>query len=132
MSDLRTGINELKSDFFKSSSTDLRYNRFSQQDNSLFDSNTTSSDHNKIILNNSIMRESSNRSNIFFSKIRESAGIIFGTLISSFSNSINLFVKFSSMMESFITSSRNSPSYSGWMPWSNTTNSPITSMSLLR
>jgi hypothetical protein len=132
VSNLGTGVNVLKSDFLKSSSIDLGDNRFPQETDSLLRANTTSSDHNEVILDNTIMRESTHRSDILLSQIRESRGIVLNTTGSRLSYSVNLLVQFSSVMETEITSSGDSPPYSSWMPRSNTTNSSVTSMSLLR
>jgi len=59
VSNLGTGVNELESDLFKSSPVDLGYNRFPQKTDSLFRTNATTSNHDEVILDNTIMRESS-------------------------------------------------------------------------
>lgn len=116
---------------FHGVSSSLGDNRLSQKDDSLLGSNTSSLDHDEIVVNDTIMRESSHRSDILLSKIIEGRSIVFNSINGSFSHSVDLLVEFSSVMETEITSSGDSPSYSSWMPRSDTSDSSVTSMGFL-
>ena len=78
------------------------------------------------------MGEPTHRSDVLLSQVGESGSIVLNATGSSLSHSVHLLVQFSSVMETEITSSGDSPPYSSWMPRSNTTYSSVTSMGLLR
>lgn len=77
------------------------------------------------------MRETTQRSDIFISQISISRGIILHTRDSAFSNSVDFFVHFSSMVITHLTSSRNRESDSSRMPRTHTTHFSITSVGFL-
>jgi hypothetical protein len=121
-------IDEFKVDFFLSGSSNLRDQRLSQHNNFLLGSNATSLNHDEIVLDNSVVRESSDGSNLFISNILGGGGRIGQSTIR---NSVNFFVHFSSMVITQLTGSGNSERNSGWMPSTNTSYFSKTSMGFL-
>lgn len=130
MTNLTAGVNELQSDLFHGVSAGLRDDGFSEEDDSLLGTHTTSSDHEEIMVDHSIMGESSHRSDVLLSQIIESGSIVLDSTDSSLTHSVDLLVQLGSMMESEVTSSRDSPSDSSRVPSSNTSHSSVTSMGL--
>ena len=101
---------------------------FTEKNESFFRTNTTSFDNDEIISYNTIMRETSHRSNIFLCDINLCCCTIFGSTSFSFSHSIYFFINFSSMEITILTSSSNSPCNTRWMPSTNTSYFSVTSM----
>jgi len=71
------------------------------------------------------MRETSHRGDGFISQILSSRSV---TWIISFTDSINFFIHFSSVVITQLTGSSDGKSNSGWMPSSDTSYSSVTSM----
>merc|ERR1719481_1800320 len=101
---------------------------------SLLGTNATSLQHDEVLLDFSIVRETSHWINRLVRQVIFSSCIVFHQLsvlhLESLSNSVNLFVDFSSVMVSLLTSSWNSELNSAWMPSSDTSNLPQTLVSL--
>lgn len=125
VSQFRWSINEFQVDLFHLYSLSSRVESFSQNQSSLLGSYTTSFDNEEIVSDKSVVRESSERVDIFLGQIVFSGSVV---SFSSFTNFVDSFVNFSSMMETVITSSGNGPRNLGWMPCSNTTDFSQTSM----
>ena len=131
MSKFAGSINEFQIDFLKSSSIDLREQRFSQHKDSLLRSNAASFDHDEVILNDSVMREPSEGCDILLREIIVCGGIVLSTSSGTLSESEDLLVHFGSVMVTRLTGSGNSPSDSFWMPGTDTTDLAVPSMGLL-
>jgi hypothetical protein len=116
MSNLRTSVNELKSDLLQSSPINQRDNRLPQQTYPLLRANATPPNHNEVILHHSIMGEASQRSDVLFSEIREGRSIVLDATVGSLAHPVNLFVEFGSVVEPMVTCPRHSPPDSSWMP----------------
>lgn len=128
VSDLGAGINKFEGDLLKSGSGDSGNDGLSDETDSLLRSNATTLDHDEVVINHTIMGEATDRGDGLLSQIREGGG---GVLISSLTNSVDLLIELSSMMETLVTGPGDSPPDSSGMPRSNATNSPVTSMGLL-
>jgi len=102
----------------------------SQEDGSLSGSDNTTSDHQEVVVNNTIVRETSKRGNVLFINISFSGSVVLNTVNSTSSNSVDLLVNFSSGVVTVLTSSSACPSDGSWMPSSNTTDLSETSMGL--
>jgi len=126
---LTGGIDELKVDLFKSSSTDLRNQTLSQDQSSLLGTNTATLDENEILLDNTVVGETSQRSDTLFGQISSSGSVVSTTVVSDTgTDSVDFLVHFSSVVITLLTSSGNGESYSGRMPSSDTSDSSKTSM----
>jgi len=82
------------------------------------------------VVNNTIVGETSKRSNVFLINISFSGGVVLDTINGTSTNSVDLLIYFSSVVITELTSSSASPSDCSWMPSSNTTDFSETSMSL--
>jgi len=116
MSHFTAGIDELQADFFHGISGSLRNDGLSEENDSLFRSDTSSLDHDEVMVDDTIVGESSQRSDVLFSQVIESGSVVLDSSDCSLSDPVDLFIEFSSVMESEITSSRDSPSDSSRMP----------------
>jgi hypothetical protein len=85
-------IDELKVDGFQIFSGSRYNDGFSQKNESLLGSNTASFKNNEVIIDNTIVRESTQRSNVLFGDIGVSGSIVLGSTSCSLSDSVNLFV----------------------------------------
>merc|ERR1711953_768948 len=106
----------------------------SQSQNTFLRSNTTSLDHNKVLFDQTVMRESSHRIDGFICQIIIGGGIIFHKLaiphVESITDVVDLLIDLGTMMVAFLTSSCHSILDSARMPSTNTSNLAKTFMSL--
>lgn len=116
---LRRGINPLEGDLFKLSSRGLRIDGLSEGNDSLLWTGNLTLQHNKVFINNTIVREASKRGDSLFSDIKVSRSVL---LVVSLSNSVDLLVDFGSVVETALTSTWDSSGNTGRMPCSNTGN----------
>jgi len=131
VTDLTGGIDELEVDLFKSGSANLRNQTLSEEEDSLFGTNTATLDQDEIFVDNTVVWETSERSDSLFSQIGSGGGVVASTFVSDTStNSVDLLVHFGSVVVTELTSSGNGESNSGRMPSSDTTNLSETSVSL--
>jgi len=105
VSELGGSIDEVKSNLLTSSDRGLRMKRLSQRDGSLLAPNSTSLEHKPVVVDNTIMRESSKRRDRLLGQINF-GGRRFG--ITSLSNSVDFLVHLRSVMISVLTSTSNS------------------------
>jgi len=96
----------------------------SQSDNPLLGSNTTALDHDKVIVDLSVMGEASHRSDGLLCWIKLGGSIVFDQLtifgMHTLSDTVDLLIDLSSMVITFLTSSGNSELDTTRMPGSNT------------
>jgi len=125
------GIDELKVDLFKSGSANLRNQTLSQDKGSLLGTNTTSLDDDEVLLDNTVMGETTQRSDGLFGQIGRSGGVVSTTFVlNTNTDSVDFLVHFSSVVITQLTSSGNGESYSSRMPSSDTSDFSETSMGL--
>jgi len=131
VTDLGGGIDELKGDLFHGSSRDLRNQTLSNDEGSLLGTNTATLDDDEILLNNTVMGETTQRSDSLFSQIGSSGSIVSTTFVSDTNtDSVDFLVHFGSVMITVLTGSGNGESNSGRMPSTDTSDSSETSMGL--
>jgi len=131
VSHLGGGIDELKVDLFKSGSANLRNQRFSQDKSSLLGTNTTTLDEDEVFSDNTVVGETTQRSDGLFSQIGSSGGVVSTTFIlDTNTNSVDFLVHFSSVVVTQLTGSGDGESYSSRMPSSDTSDLSETSMGL--
>jgi len=131
VTDLRGGIDELKVNLFKSSSGNLGNQTLSKDESSLLGTNAAALDDKEILLNNTVVGETTQRSDALFGQISSSGSVVSTTFVSDTNtDSVDFLVHFSSMMVTQLTGSGNGESYSGRMPSSDTSDLSETSMGL--
>jgi len=124
-------IDELKVDLFKSSSANLGNQTLSQDQSSLLGTNTATLDEDEVFSDNTVVGETTQRSDGLFSQISSSGSVVSTTFVlNTNTDSVDFLVHFSSVVVTQLTSSGNGESYSGRMPSSDTTDLSKTSMGL--
>ena len=103
--------------------------RLAESDDSLSGTHDRTLDHDPIVVDNTVVRETTHRSNGLFGKIRFS-GSRLG--ITSSTNTVDLLVDHSTVMVTVLTSTGNSEVNTGRMPSTNTSNLTKTTVSLTR
>mmetsp|Transcript_10396 Transcript_10396/g.12623 ORF Transcript_10396/g.12623 Transcript_10396/m.12623 type:complete len:212 (-) Transcript_10396:515-1150(-) len=127
MTELGRGIDELEVNILESHTTGVCKKSLTESNDTLLDTDNTSTYHNPIFIHATIMRKSTHWGNTLFGKIslsRSRFGITF------LSNTEDLFVNFSTMMVSILTSTCYGGGYTHWMPCTNTSYLTKTTMSL--
>jgi hypothetical protein len=128
---LAGSIDELQSDIFECSSASLWEKTLSQNNNSLLGSDAASLNQDEIVVNNTVMGETAQRSNGLLSQIGSGGSIVLSSFIfNTSSDSVDLLVDFGSVVITVLTSSGDAVPDSGWMPASDATNSSKTSVGL--
>jgi len=124
-------INEFKVNLFKVTSSSLGEDGSSKHDDLLFGSNDTSFNHKEVISDYSVMGETSHGGDDLIGQISVGGSIVIASSSGSFSNSVDLFVHFSSVVITELTSSGDGISNSGWMPGSDTSDLSVPSVGFL-
>jgi len=125
------GIDELKVDFFGMDSSDLGEEGSSEHEDSFFGSYDASFNHEEIVSDHSVVGESSHGGDGLVGEILGGGSIVGASSSGSFTESVDLFVHFGSVMVSQLTGSGDIPSYSSRVPGSDTSDLSVTSMGFL-
>jgi hypothetical protein len=125
------GIDELEVDLFEGSSGDLREQALSEDDSSLLGADTATLDQDEIFIDNTVVGETTEGSDVLFGQIVGSGGVVGLFVISDTdTDSVDFLVHFGSVVITSLTSSGNLESNSGRMPSTDTTDLSETSMGL--
>jgi len=125
------GIDELKVDLFKSGSANLGNQRLSQDKGSLLGTNATTLDDDEVFSDDTVVGETTQRSDGLFSQISSSGSVVSTTFVlNTNTDSVDFLVHFSSVVITQLTGSSNGESYSSRMPSTDTTDLSETSMGL--
>jgi hypothetical protein len=125
------GIDELEVDLFEGSSRDLREQALSEDDSSLLGADTATLDQDEIFIDNTVVGETTEGSDVLFGQIVGSGGVVGLFVISDTdTDSVDFLVHFGSVVITSLTSSGNLESNSGRMPSTDTTDLSETSMGL--
>lgn len=128
---LTGGIDELKVDLFEGSSGNLGNQTLSQEDGSLLRSDTATLDEDEIFSDDTVVRETTQRSDVLLSQISSSGSVVSTTFISDTdTDSVDFLVHFSSVVVTELTSSGDLESNSGRMPSTDTSDLSETSVGL--
>merc|ERR1719199_810071 len=130
VTNLGGGIDELDFGVKNSEGRCLWEHCLSNGDNSLSWSHDSTSDHDEVLVDNTVVRESTNWGDVFNMRILLSGGVVGSTSRGTSSNSVDLLVDLGSVEVTLITSSSNSPLNGRWMPSTDTGNLSETSMGL--
>jgi hypothetical protein len=126
------GIDRFQVDLFQIFSFVVGQQWFSENDWSLSDTHAGSLDHDKVVLDFTVVWEASDWIDGFFSQIRYGGTVVhvdlavFGLVAGT--QSVDLFVDFDSVVVAFLTASSNGVTNSRWMPSTNTSNLSETSV----
>jgi len=125
------GIDELEVDLFKSSSGNLREQALSEDDGSLLGADAATLDEDEIFIDDTVVGETTQRSDVLFGQIVGSGGVVGLFVVSDTdTDSVDFLVHFGSVVITVLTSSGNLESNSGRMPSTDTTDLSETSMGL--
>jgi len=130
VTELGGSIDESQSDLFLGSSGGSLVDLVSENEWSGLGTDATSLDHNVVVVNDTVMWESSQWGNVLFSQIVFGGSVVQNTFIGGLTDSVDFLSWFSSVVITELTCSGDSPSGSFWMPGTNATNSSVTSMGL--
>jgi hypothetical protein len=131
VSHLGGGIDEFKINLFEVGSLSLGEDGSSEHQDLFLGSNDTSLNHQEVISNNSVMRESSHRGDDLVGQVVVGGGVVIASSSGSFTDSVDLFVHFSSVVVSELTGSGDGVHNTGRMPCSDTSDFSVTSMGFL-
>ena len=126
---LAGGIDELEVDFLEGSSRNLRKKRLSEGDDSLLGSHNTTLEHDEVLVDLTIVWETTHRSDGLLGQIVLGHSVV-GILADGLTDSVDLLVDLSSVVETILTSSSNGEADSGWMPRTNTSDLSLASVGL--
>lgn len=128
MAQLGSGIDELGDNGFQMASGSGSSHAFSQKDESLLGTNAAALDEDEVVSDNTIVRETSHRSNVLFSQICISGGVVLGSTSLAFTDSVDLLVELGSVVVAELTSSSDAPGDTGRMPGTDTSDFSVTSV----
>jgi len=134
VSEFGGGIDGFQVDLFQIFSFVVGQQWFSENDWSLSDTHARSLDHDKVVLDFTVVWEASDWIDGFFSQIGFGGTVVhvdlavFGLVAST--QSVDFFVDFNSVVVTFLTASGNGVGNSGWMPSTNTSDLSETSVCL--
>jgi len=134
VTELGGGIDGFQVDLFQIFSFVVGQQWFSENDWSLSDTHARSLDHDKVVLDFTVVWEASDWIDGFFSQIGFGGTVVhvnlavFGLVAGT--QSVDLFVDFNSVVVTFLTASGNGVGNSGWMPSTNTSDLSETSVCL--
>jgi len=130
MTHLGSGINESQINLLKGSSGLSGKERFSQDENSLLATDTTTFDHKELLIDDTVMWETTHWGDVLVSEIVLGGTVVLATSRGGLTDSVDLLVDFSSVMVTELTRSGDGVQNVGWMPGTDATDSSETSMSL--
>jgi len=130
------GVDEFKIDLFQSCSLRVGQQALSQSENSLLRPNTATLDHQKVIVDLSVMRETAHWSDTLFCQVILRRRVVDDLLaildVNTFSDSVDFLVHLSTMMVALLTSTGDGELNARWMPGSDTSDFPQTLVRLPR
>lgn len=81
----------------------------SEEKESLLGTDATSLQDEEVLSDDTVVRETTQRSNVLFSDIEFGGGVVLDSAAFTLSDSVDFLVKFGSVEETFLTGSGNSP-----------------------
>jgi len=136
MTELGGSVDPFQVDLLESSAFGVRDERLAKGENSLLGSDAAALEHNKVVLDFTVVRETTHRSDGFVCEIGLSCSVVldeFATvLVDSFTDSVDLLVDLGTVMVTLLTRSGDRVGYSGWMPCTNASDLPQTFVGLAR
>jgi hypothetical protein len=127
VSKLGRSIDKLERDFFQSRTSGVDQQRLAESQDTLLDTDSRALDHDKVILDNTVVREAAHGSDGLFRQIVLGRGVLG---VSGRSDTVDLLVGFGTVMETVLTSTRNRVHDTGRMPSTDTSDLTETLVSL--
>lgn len=103
----------------------------SEGQGSLLNTDAASLDHDEVLSDSTVVRESTHRGDVLLGQISLGGGVVLGSSALSLSDVVDSLVDLGSVVVTHLTSSGDGPGDSGWMPSSDTTDLSVTSVGLL-
>jgi len=136
MTELGGSVDPFQVDLLESGSLCVRDEGLAEGENSLLGSDAAALEHDKVVLDFTVVGETTHWSDRFVSEIGLSGSVVFDefttVLVDSFTDSVDLLVDLGTMMVTLLTGSGNRVGYSGWMPCTNASDLPQTFVGLAR
>jgi len=129
MSDLGGSIDELEGNLFQSVSGNLRKERLTKRDESLASAADGTLDHEPVLVDFTVVREATERSDRLLGDIVLGVGVILVLLLT---DAVDLLVDLGTMMVTVLTSARDLELHAGRMPSTDTGDLAETTMGLTR
>jgi hypothetical protein len=129
VSHLGRSIDELEIDLLQSVSGYLWEKGFSKSDDSLLWAHDATSNHDPVLIDFTVVRETTHRGDSLLGEVVLGHGVV-RIFANSLSNSVDLLVDLGSVVETVLTGSSNSERDSGRMPRTDTSNLSLTSVCL--
>jgi len=126
---LAGSIDKLEVDLLEGSSGDLREERLSEGDDSLLWSHDATLEHDEVLIDLTVVWETTHRSDGLLGQIVLGHSVV-RILADGLTDSVDLLVDLSSVVETVLTSSGNSKADSGRMPRTNASNLSLSSVGL--
>lgn len=120
VTDLGRGIDELNLDLLGSTVLGLGEVALSEDDGSLASSNDSTLHHNEVLVDLTVVGETTKRSDVLLNGISFSSGIVLGSADGTGSDSVDLLVELSSAVVAELTSTGDGPLNGSGMPSSDT------------
>lgn len=119
MSKLGACVDELERDFFQGRTLGVNQERLSESEDTSLDTNSRTLDHDPVILDDTIVRETAHGSDDLFRQVVFGRSVL--DVIGS-TNTVDLLVEFGTVMITVLTGTRNRVHDSGRMPGTDTSN----------
>jgi hypothetical protein len=127
-SELGRGVDELDGDILQSRPLGLWEESLSQSDDPLLGSWASSLDHDIVLVDDSVVRESSHWGDVLLGDIKGGGGLVGGLSLDS--DAVDLLVHLSTVVHTHSSGPCDGPCHSGWMPGSDASNLTETTMCL--
>ena len=132
VTDLRRGVDELNLDFLGGEVLGLREVALSEDNGSLASTNDTALNHHEVLIDLTVVGETTKRSDVLLNGVSLSSGVVLSSTNGTSTDSVDLLVKFGSVVVAELTSSCDGPLNGSGMPGTDTTDLSETSVSLSR
>lgn len=127
MTEFGGSIDPFEVDFFFGSGAGLLEKRFAKSDDTLAGTGNTTLDHEEVLGDNTILRETTERGDVLLGGIEVGGGVVGGEsadvlsiIGGALADTVDLLVDFNTVMITVLTSTSNGPGDVSWMPSTNT------------
>lgn len=131
VTELRRGVDELELDLLEVFLAGGDDHALSQEQESLLWAHCAALEHEEVVLDGTVVGESSHGGDVLLSDIGFGGGVVLGSRGLALSHSVDLLVGLSSVEETLLTGAGHCPGHTGWMPGSDTSDFSVASVGLL-
>lgn len=122
-------IDKLERDLFESTTRGVGKQRLAESQDTLLDTNASTLDHDKVVVDDTIVREATKRSDSLVGLVKLGLGVGF---VITLANAVDLLVDLSTVVVSTLTGTRDRVHDTRWMPGTDTSNLAETLVCLAR